>query len=237
MCMVKLFLAFGVLSSVGRCVYGATSEQVRAVHAKMDSDKDGKLTVIELVMFDQRMKAIVATHATKTWFEEFDEDKDGKLSSSEFHKHMGETDFEKTRFKTADTDGDGSLSPLELAHVFHPHTHDDMLAAVLSHKLGGKDTDGNGHLTPGEFGDQDHEKAEFGKLDVDGSKTLSGNELKNWISRNHEKEGALVELFHTADVDKDDFVSADELVKSLGAIAGTEGSRFMENWAATHHEL
>jgi len=240
-----------------------TSEQMRAMHAKIDKDKDGKISMAEITDFSQVMRKTIAKKDIHTVIDEMDGDKDGKLSLPELLKDMeqwgeeGEEDkaaaakrkeLETAKFHAADQDKNGLLDANELPSLFYPETHDGVLEMTAQATLKAKDTDGNGELTPKEFweGDSvdgedlaisDEEQADFAKLDVDSSGTLNLQELKAWESGGFHTQEALKKLFELADQDSDMMVTADELDTARELIAGSDAQYHLMEWAEHTEEL
>jgi len=238
------------------------AEQMRGMHEKIDANRDGKVSMSEVLRFSDDMRKFIATKDVKTVLEEMDNDHDGKLSLPELMKDMeqwGEgddedqkeaqlrKDLETEKFKIADTSGDGLLDEQELPALFYPETHDGVLELTAKSTLQQKDTDGDGQLTPLEFweGDQvegeelsisEEEQADFGTLDKDGSGKLDLSELKAWESGRFHTEEAMKKLFELADKDSDLHVTIDELTGAREQIAGSDAQYHLMEWAE-HHEL
>lgn len=273
----KLLLLFGAIVFVAHCQDdGAepeegddgidqdalTSEQIRAMHAKIDGDKDGKVSMSEIIQFSQVMRRTIAKKDIHTIIDEMDGDKDGKLSLEELLKDMeqwgeeGEEDkaeaakrkeLETAKFRAADTDGNSLLDADELPSLFYPETHDGVLEMTAAATMKNKDLDGNGQLTPKEFWEGDavdgedlaiseEEQADFNKLDIDNSGTLSLQELKAWESGGFHTEEAMKKLFELADTDSDMMVTAEEMDTARELIAGSDAQYHLMEWAE-HAEL
>jgi len=239
-----------------------TSEQIRSMHAKIDADKDGKISMAEVVDFSHMMRRVIAKKDIHTVIDEMDSDKDGKLSLPELLKDMeqwgeeGEEDkaqaakrkeLETAKFHAADQDKNGLLDSEELPALFYPETHDGVLEMTAAATLKAKDLDGNGELTPKEFWEGDavdgedlaiseEEQADFAKLDLDNSGTLNLQELKAWESGGFHTEEAMKKLFELADQDSDMMVTADELDNARELIAGSDAQYHLMEWAE-HAEL
>merc|ERR1712187_1039644 len=100
----------------------------------MDSDKDGKLSLSELLKdLDQ-------------WGESGDEDKKEADARRE---------VETAKFKVADSNGDGLLDTQELPALFYPETHDGTLELTAKSTLKQKDRNNDGMLSPEEFWEGD----------------------------------------------------------------------------------
>lgn len=272
----KLLTLLGALAFVAHCQEDAepeegddgieqdalTPEQMRSMHAKIDENKDGKVSMAEVIQFSQAMRRTIAKKDIHTIIDEMDGDKDGKLSLEELLKDMeqwgeeGEEDkaeaakrkeLETAKFRAADTDSSGLLDAEELPALFYPETHDGVLEMTAAATMKNKDTDGNGELTPKEFWEGDavdgedlaiseEEQADFNKLDIDNSGTLSLQELKAWESGGFHTEEAMKKLFELADQDNDMMVTSDELESARELIAGSDAQYHLMEWAE-HVEL
>jgi len=239
-----------------------TSDQLRSMHSKIDQNRDGQISMQEIIEYSHNMRKVIAKKDISTVIDEMDTDKDGKLSLMELLKDMeqwgeeGEEDkaqaaqrkeLETAKFHAADSDKNGYLDSTELPALFYPETHDGVLEMTAAATLKAKDTNGDGQLTPKEFwegdaveGDDlaisDEEQADFNKLDVDGSGALNLEELKAWESGNFHTEEAMKKLFELADQNSDMSVSADELDKARELIAGSDAQYHLMEWAE-HQEL
>merc|ERR1719265_819944 len=202
------------------------SKDIQTIIDEMDTDKDGKLNLPELLK------------DMESWGEEGEEDK------AEVQKRK---DHEAAKFQVADTNGDGFLSTEELPALFYPETHDGVLALTAEATMKQKDVNGDGKLTAQEFweGDSvdgedlaisDEEQADFVKLDTDKDGFLSAEELKAWESGNFHTEQAMKDLISLSDKDSDMHVTAEELDEARELIAGSDAQYHLMEWAE-HHEL
>merc|ERR1719162_2384465 len=97
-----------------------SSETLRSLHEKMDADKDGKVSMAEIIDFSHMMRRTVAKKDIHGAIDEMDAEKDGMLSHPELMKDLeqwgdeGEEDkalaakrkeLETAKFKAADQDG------------------------------------------------------------------------------------------------------------------------------------
>lgn len=239
-----------------------THDQISGLHGKMDTDKDGKISMSEIMKYSEAMRGMIAKKDVKTVLDEMDGDKDGKLSLAELIKDMdqwGEGDeedkkeaiarkeLEEQKFKIADANGDGFVDEQELPALFYPETHDGVLELTAKATMSQKDTDKDGYLSLLEFweGDQvdgeelsisDEEKADFKTLDKDGNGKLDLQELKVWESGRFHTEEAMRKMFEMADKDHDMHITAEELSAAREQIAGSDAQYHLMEWAE-HNEL
>ncbi|CAE8586498.1 unnamed protein product [Polarella glacialis] len=239
-----------------------TQDQFNKMHGLVDSNKDGKISLEELLKFSEATRKVIAGKDIMNVIEELDTNKDGQLSIQEIMatddvegegdedqklEAANRVDDEKRRFQIADVNRDGQLDQQELPALFYPETSDEMLNVVAESSLKSKDKDGDGLLTLMEFweGDvagsedntvADEEQAEFKALDKDGSGKLDVEELKAWESGRHHTEDAMRQLIRHTDKDGDAHITAAELGDARESISGTDAAYHFLEWAE-HHEL
>lgn len=243
-----------------------SSDQLKNLHAKIDQDTDGKVSMSELLAFSSLTRKSIAVLDTDSLTHELDRNKDGKVSLDELlNVSLSETAPEdeveesvakaediqsarellKAKFSAADENGDGHLDKGELTSVLHPETHAKVLHHQAAHTLKLRDRDGDGGLSEQEFWDIDgsedeetleQQSSEFKMLDVDHNGKLSLEELEPWESGMFHTGEALKALFDIADVDRDTFLSAEELDQARHALGGSLTESHLVEWAE-HHEL
>jgi len=202
------------------------SKDIGSMVEDLDTDKDGKLSLDELVKDMER----------------YDED-----DTESKEEKQARIDTEKQKFKAADVDGDGFLSYEELPALFYPETHDGVLDITTKAAMKAKDKNGDGKLTSLEFwqGDvvdgeelevSDEETNDFKKLDKNGDGFLSLEELKAWESGRYHTQEAMKKMFDMADKDNDMHVTAAELDAAREQIAGIDAQYHLMEWVE-HHEL
>lgn len=240
-----------------------TKEQLRSLHAKFDTNSDGKVSLQEVMSFAEQMSKAIAGKDVFAILEEIDTDKDGKLSLQEhlndIHNQADGGDAEEMKelerrkktetdkFKSADVDGDGVLGPKEVPGLFYPETHPGVLEVTVRETMRQKDHDGDGKLTAKEFWEfgaedseqdqlSDEEIIDFQKLDRDGSGTLDESELKAWESGMFHTEAAMVKLLEICDKDGDMQCNIEELQNAREELAASDAQYHLIEWAE-HHEL
>jgi len=203
------------------------TKDISTVLDEMDGDKDGKLSLTEL------MKDM------EHWGEGVEyEDKEDKDARSQ---------VEAEKFKAADANGDGFLDAQELPSLFYPEIHEGVLQITAQAAFKLRDTDGDGKLTHKEFWEGDvvdgedlqiseEEKADFNNLDKNKDGLLDLTEMAAWESGRFHTEEAMKKLFDLADKDHDMHVTAEELAAAREQIAGTDAQYHLMEWVE-HHEL
>eukprot|EP00931_Biecheleriopsis_adriatica_P106102 TRINITY_DN80615_c0_g1_i1.p1 TRINITY_DN80615_c0_g1~~TRINITY_DN80615_c0_g1_i1.p1 ORF type:complete len:302 (+),score=87.79 TRINITY_DN80615_c0_g1_i1:104-907(+) len=238
--------------------------QLGKLHGLVDTNRDGKLGLEELLSFAKQTRVGLAAKDVAELIKEMDSDgPDGKLSFEEIQAHdsqplesMDEEErkemegwraAEQLKFAAADTDGDGLLSEDEIPGLFYPELNDAVLHLTAESTLRSKDLDKDGELSLHEFweGDvamdensqvYDEERTEFDLLDKDKNGKLNVEELKAWESGNHHTEGALKQLLKQADKNSDSHLTVEELTDAREAIGGSDAAYHLLEWAE-HHEL
>jgi len=234
-------------------------EQLRNLHAKVDADASGKLSLEELLHFYHETQKLVATNEAPGLMQEIDVDKDGKLSLDEVTKDMygggkdGDHDAHKAyeahegdKFSAADGNSDGLLDEKELAAYFHPGVHDNVLQTISQHAMDEKDADNDGLLTIEELwgkiagGPEAYEGSlkTFNKLDKDGSGKIDMKELLSLESGHVHILEDMESFIQFADTDGDQHVTIEELHAAHGTFGNEEHNAeyyFME--MVQHHEL
>lgn len=185
-----------------------TSPQLQALHAKLDSSGDGRISLGEALAFAEATSWSLASKDVGLILEEIDTSKDGKIGLEEHLADLGkqvepqtETDvramevrivLEAKKFKAADGDGDGYLDAQEMPGLFFPETSASVLAVMAAEAMERKDSDKDSKLSPFEFWEAD-------LMGEDGSAPPS--ELSQ------EEQG----VFERLDSDRDGFLSLEEL--------------------------
>jgi calcium-binding protein CML len=239
-----------------------TSEEMRALHKKMDENGNGQVSLSELVEFARKARRKIAELEMSEIVQKFDIDKDGKVSLKEYlaenavrhpSKQKDEVEQEKTQeFKDNDDNKDGLLDIEELTGIYHHHLNDKVETKLTAVAMKDKDLNKNGALTIEEFyqhvtdgeggaGDiSDDDRTEFKKLDVDGSGTLTLKELKAYESGHFHSEEGMKKMMEVADQNSDNVLTADELDNAKDNLAthdNVDAHMYLEIWNHHHHEL
>lgn len=188
------------------------SKNAASILKDMDSNKDGKLTLDDILN-------------DKVW------DKYEPGSKSLADQKASET----KKFKAVDADGDGSLNEVELVGFFYPDTHDGVAELQAERLIEKVDADGDGNLTVAEASSL-MTAAELAELDSDGNGNLNLEELIPFETGRFKWNQALQKLFDTADKDGDHHLSHDELEGARQEMVGTPAHGHFVRWAE-HHEL
>jgi calcium-binding protein CML len=240
-----------------------SKDQLRALHGNFDANKDGKVSLQEVLEFSKHMGLKIAQKDVTALLEEIDTSKDGKLHLDEHLNDIrkqaegGDAEEEKElahrlktedmKFKAADTNGDGLLDPEEVPSLFYPEVHDGVLSIVVAETMRNKDINGDGKLTQKEFweiteaeGDEaelsEEENADFARLDFDQDGGLNMEELKAWESGQFHIVEAMKKMFELADANADMHLGADELAAASEQLGASDAQYHLIEWAE-HNEL
>jgi len=233
-----------------------SSEQMHALHKKIDAKGNGKVSVAEVAEFANKMRRAFAKKQLHNELEEMDTNTDGKVSLEEFlvyfqrgtddeHQNEGPSKEEQEQFvedqrqefKTADKNNDGYVDAEELAHMHHHFINDKVETEMTKIAMKEQDQDGNGELTMEEFDETEAQgQGVFSKLDKDGSGTLNQEEFKLWITTGFDSDETAKKLFTTADVDKDGSLTAEEMADAREQIANEDHQvhLFLHEWHEGH---
>lgn len=238
-----------------------TAKQLTGLHAKLDTDGDGVVSVHELMVFELDMHRRSYVNHSMAMASRIDTSHDGTVSLVEALSDMGfesgaksedsQREEETQKFMMADTNGDGVLEMTELPAFFYPSMHEGVLNVVVNSSMHEKDTNSDGRLTPGEFWGLDsslanmshgsnafldYELDTFAKLDKDNDGTIDMHELREWDSGKFEAEADARELVKLADKNNDSVVDSQELAQASHNIAKSRMSMDISEWL-TLHEL
>jgi len=211
-----------------------SSDQIQAMHKKIDANGDGKLSMAEILEFSKNTRKAIARKDVDVLMQEMDGNKDGKVSLEEHIKSTfakpeapeGVTDEEKaeqedpakektrkelevSKFHAADANKDKHLDKEELPAVVAPETYDSVLSIVAADILKAKDKNGDKELHPEEFWESDGGEDEDtkGEQSTDFVKLdVDKNGKLNLEEMKHWESGA----FHTHDAMKQLFEVADQ---------------------------
>mmetsp|Transcript_72872 Transcript_72872/g.160886 ORF Transcript_72872/g.160886 Transcript_72872/m.160886 type:complete len:268 (+) Transcript_72872:44-847(+) len=239
-----------------------SAEKLRRIHQAVDKNKDGKVSVAEVVDFARHMNQVITSKEVQGILNELDKDQDGKLSWQEhlqdlhrFHDPPEDADeemlkefetrvaFEKEKFTAADVDKDHFLSPEEAVFLFLPETHPEVLDVVVNDIMKTKDKDADGYLSPQEMwefsaqeGLSEEAMEDFQKLDKDGNHLLDAQEVRAWESGLFHTESEMLRLIEVADKDGDMEATAEELENAREDLEDSLAQYHLNEWAE-HIEL
>lgn len=240
-----------------------SEEQLHALHARFDSNGDGKASLQEVLAFAETITKAIAKKDVASILDEIDTSKDGKLSLEEhlndLHNQVDVGDEEEMKaleqrkvvetrkFAAADANGDRFLDADELPYLFYPETHPGVLKLAVEDTMATKDLDHDGKLSPHEFWEadeedrvegklSDEEQNDFMKLDADKNGFLDAEELAVWESGRYHTESSMLMLLQIADKDHDMHLSAAELAQAREEITASDAQYHLMEWAE-HIEL
>jgi len=222
---------------------------------KIDANKDGKLSMQEVLDCDRAVSKVVAASDTKLLYET-ETSQDGQLSLLTLDKHLSDISseseqeqaerkqLEAAKFKVADLNGDGFVDWTELPALLYPEAFDHVMRVVVEDALRKKDADGDGSLTKEEFLAEladdpempDDVDQDFAKLDKNGDGRLDVEELLVWESGRFETEKAMTAFFEMADKDGDMHLTAGEIAAGEECLLKSEGHQLFKDWSE-HEEL
>eukprot|EP00746_Dinoflagellata_sp_MGD_P142708 gnl/MRDRNA2_/MRDRNA2_75643_c0_seq1.p1 gnl/MRDRNA2_/MRDRNA2_75643_c0~~gnl/MRDRNA2_/MRDRNA2_75643_c0_seq1.p1 ORF type:complete len:311 (-),score=89.13 gnl/MRDRNA2_/MRDRNA2_75643_c0_seq1:63-995(-) len=155
-----------------------THEQLQQLHNSLDLNKDGKMTLNEMVEFARQKHFNTTQRDAAQILEVIDSDSDGKLSLPEllsglhpnsdpdediddsfhdgptFHnetEYQDRIDMETKKFRAADKDNDGLLDIQEVPAVFFPEMSAGTLELEVRDQMLKSDQDGDGLISMKEF--------------------------------------------------------------------------------------
>jgi|Transcript_47598 Ca2+-binding EF-hand superfamily protein len=206
--------------------HDVTEEHMHNLHGHLDGNKDGKVSVQEILDFHNHAKKVMAEKEIEEVFHEIESTKDGTLSLEE---HMSETAevhegaeedekakaiaHEKEKFHAADINGDGQLDKKELVHLMHPDTHPEVLSIHTKEEMRKKDEDGDGKISSKEWGEEEDAPGPFEDVDSNKDGFIDMEELRHFESGDFHTKDAMQKLLADADQDGDNHFSKQELGK------------------------
>jgi len=261
----KLFLYFSALALLAQCQPETgdpilNKSKMEAMHKKMDIDGDGRVSLKEVIDFNELIfKDMAAKESANMESQGYDTNKDGKVSFEEImnifqddsdtsrlsdddkkvheEQKRREEQNSKERFEAADTNKDGQLDKNEFGHFDHPQASPDVLKALVKARVKRKDLDGDGKLDSKEyFAAEGVDKVFFSKIDVDGDGKLSEEELYMQETKENHVLSAFKALLADADTDKDSHLSLDEFHKHMPLTSKLEAAGYIHEWMF-HHEI
>jgi len=238
-----------------------SSEQMHALHKKIDAKGNGKVSLAEVAEFANKMRRAFAKKQLHNDMEEMDTNTDGKVSLEEFLGYLQKgtedepqnegpsneqqeqfVEEQRQEFKAADKNNDGYVDVDELAHMHHHFVNEKVETEMTKGALKDKDQEGDGELTMEELFEieddliSEEDREIFSKLDKDGSGTLSHEEFKPWVTTGFDSDETARKLFTTADIDKDGSLTAEEMADAREQIANEDHQvhLFLHEWHEGH---
>lgn len=200
---------------------------MRGIYAKIDTDKDGNMTLSELKLFSRKAKIKKARNVLFKVMKEFDKNRDQKLTLTEITEALhdadlddeedGEsirsgTDPEIRKFKAADADGNGVLEENEIVSYVQPELNPKVLDTMAQNLMAARDKDGDGKLTIDEAGgiEGKRKESDFKFHDEDGDGFWSLQELRDWESGQKKEAEMISKIMEACDLNGDGVSDVDE---------------------------
>jgi Ca2+-binding EF-hand superfamily protein len=227
-----------------------TQKHLEDLHEHLDGNKDGKVSVAEIVDFHKEANKIMAKQEIEAVFHEIESTQDGSLSleehtkeSEEVHEHLPADEkakaieHETAKFKASDVNGDGQLDAGELVHLMHPNTHPEVLDLHVDEEMRKKDENKDGKISEQEWGEE--ESASFAFTDLDGNKDgfIDKEELTHYESGDFHTKDAMEALLQDADTDGDGHISKEELGKVADKMEDHKASSHVQEWVFHYLQL
>lgn len=210
----------------------AEAEQMEGLFGKIDADKDGKMSMPEIIAFWKVTRKGILHQSNAQDMELIDTDKDKKVSLEEYVKkeesefleaEQGAADDARTKafgdlhvakFKAADKNSDGFLDEHELPDAVYGETHDEVVRIMAAHDLKMKDKDGDGKLDVNEFNEIGEDPKVGDKIDaMEGAEAGEvGEKDAKMAEEEAMSEKEMAEEFKKQDADGDGKLNLDELV-------------------------
>jgi len=172
----KLFLYFSALALLAQCNPTQDPRTMGAIHKKMDSNGDGRLSLNEVIEFSRLTSKDMEEVSSDGSMEQYDTNKDGKVTWKEVMRSVSEntidtsgfievdkktfmeqdryfTQQRKDRFEAVDQDKDGRLDSKEFAYFHSPveSLPPDVLKALVMASVKHNDRNGDGKLDSKEY--------------------------------------------------------------------------------------
>eukprot|EP00931_Biecheleriopsis_adriatica_P006588 TRINITY_DN107974_c0_g1_i1.p1 TRINITY_DN107974_c0_g1~~TRINITY_DN107974_c0_g1_i1.p1 ORF type:complete len:272 (+),score=58.99 TRINITY_DN107974_c0_g1_i1:25-816(+) len=228
-----------------------SSATVRALHAELDKDLDGNVTLEEIIAVSAAISQARARKYAGSFVRALDGDRDGLISWSELMKHQSMSMArrspaekekmiadDKVQFAASDKDGDGLLNSDEAAAMFFPHTDQAVMDVWTKRLLDKLDEDNDGRLNSAEFAKNslDYTAEDFASFDANDDGHLDSGELRPHQSGQYRLQKSMEELVRLADTDGNGHLSSSEVENARESIRQTEAHDYLLQWA-THLEL
>jgi len=219
---------------------------LQKLHAKIDADVNGKVSLDELMTFFQDTRKSSIAKDLKYMIAELDSDKDGKISLNEVRQSDGadgddesKKAWEERKFKAADGNGDGLLDESEVGGFYVAEGNDKVLELSAQQTLDEKDSDKDGFLSFDELNanipKEDQRPEEFELVDKDGNGKIDLKELLVWESGQFYAHANIEKFMRLADTNGDQHVTVEEL-HAAHEKGGNPAEIYFEEMAE-HHEL
>jgi Ca2+-binding EF-hand superfamily protein len=223
-----------------------TAKHLEDLHDHLDGNKDGKVSVQEIVDFHKEANKVMAKQEIEAVFHEIESTQDGALSleehsqeTEEIHEHLAPEEkarvlaHEQAKFKASDVNGDGQLDAGEIVHLMHPSTNAEVLELHVAEEMRKKDENGDGKLSEAEWGEEESSGGKdvaFSDLDTNKDGSIDKAELAHFESGDYHTHDAMNALLQDADTDGDGHFSKEELGKFADKLEDHKASAHVQEW-------
>lgn len=221
-------------------------ESALALHAAMDKDSDGNVSLDDLVDFSNTVAQAQARDNIGIFIKALDADRDGHIDWEELATdvHSGQIkptevqEADRLQFQAVDKDKDRRLNRTEAAAFFFPSLDRDVMHLWARRHVDSLDVDKDGYLSIEEFANNKFQymDEDFVFLDQNDDELLSAAELCVHETGEHGLKQAMRAFIKLADADASGQLSAIELENAYLDLIKMEAHDHLHQWA-NHMEL
>eukprot|EP00930_Biecheleria_cincta_P049668 TRINITY_DN34868_c0_g1_i1.p1 TRINITY_DN34868_c0_g1~~TRINITY_DN34868_c0_g1_i1.p1 ORF type:complete len:269 (+),score=46.66 TRINITY_DN34868_c0_g1_i1:25-807(+) len=216
-------------------------ESALALHAAMDKDSDGNVSLQEFVDFSVTVTQSQARNNIGIFIKALDADGDGHIDWEEMtmdlrRKHTLSSkvqDGDSLKFQTVDKDKDGRLNRTEAAAYFFPSSDCDVMHLWARRHVDALDRDEDGYLSLEELTEvrSEYTAEDFADFDTDGDGLLSADELQVDETGEWGVRQVMAKLIKLADSDASGHLSAREVENAYHELRKSEAHDYLQQWA------
>mmetsp|Transcript_64672 Transcript_64672/g.122676 ORF Transcript_64672/g.122676 Transcript_64672/m.122676 type:complete len:275 (-) Transcript_64672:33-857(-) len=233
---------------------------LRRLHADIDDDSDGKVSIDEILSFAKTSAKAIAQQSSASALSDFDKNGDGYLTLWEHlssahggfftvnedydndedykRKRLSDKKLQTDLFAAADENGDGRISPDESTALYYPNRewNEDTATVAAKSTIAARDTDEDGMLSAKELFDIDDleniDLSPFKLVDTDGDGYLNLEEVLTYETGHHVLQKDMQDMFEIADQDLDGKLSAQEIAQGNWHKSDLNAPRILGSWLA-----